>query len=189
MSPAEAINICRLAKTISPAQAVDEYTPEAWALVLRNIRYVDAEEALAQLGGEQEWIHVSHIVKRVKAIRNNRIMKFGPFEVPDGLSPVEYARFIETAHRAIADGDPAPVAPTKPMVGRPAGVPEIEAAMPRVNSENAPYRRNVRQAHADAVFALKAAEPPRCTCNLDQLAASTPTPGCPAHDPAPTHEA
>ena len=179
MSPDEALRLCRIAKSVSPAQAVDEYTPEAWALILRNVRFVDAQEALAQLGGEQEWIHVSHIVKRVKAMRSDRIKKFGPFEVPDNLTPEEYARFIETTHRRIADGLPVDVQPTKPMVERPSHVPELEAATPAPEREE--VRRRTREAHRAARQEAKAAEPPRCSCGLDGIASGEPADDCAVH--------
>lgn len=108
MNAAESLRICRLAKALSPAQAVDEYTPDAWAIVLASVRYIDAEQALMELGGEQEWIHVSHIKKRVKRIRDQRSTAFGtPTDPPPEASadPEVYHRWYAETVRAVRDGD------------------------------------------------------------------------------------
>lgn len=107
MSPDEALRLCRLAKALSPAQAVDEFTPEAWAVVLRDTRYVDAEQALMELGGEQEWVHVSHIKQRVRQIRGRRILEVGMPEPPDGLSDDDYRDWYRETYRRVADGEQA----------------------------------------------------------------------------------
>jgi hypothetical protein len=114
MTPDESLNICRLAKALSPAQAMDEYTPEAWAVVLRDVSFKDAETALEQLGGEQEWIHVSHIVKRVKRIRDDRVKKhFANVQPPSGLSDAEYSDWYARTVKAIANGDYEPEPPAR----------------------------------------------------------------------------
>lgn len=109
MNAEEALRICRLAKAISPAQAVDDFTPEAWAVVLRPHQYADAELALEQLGGEQEWIHVSHVVRRIKRIRAGRLSAFGDLPAPPADladRPVEYQAWQADLVRRIADGRP-----------------------------------------------------------------------------------
>ena len=121
MNPAESLNLCRLAKALSPAQAVDDYTPEAWAMVLEDVRYVDAVEALKLLGREQEWIHVSHIVQRVKRIRSERIRDFGPLpEPPSGMDDADYSSWLRDLLRRIADGEHVerPALPAPGDVGR-----------------------------------------------------------------------
>lgn len=139
MNAAEALKICRLAKALSPAQAVDEYTPDAWALVLRNTRYVDAEQALVELGGEREWIHVSHIKGRVKGIRDARSRAFGtppdpPHEI--GGDPEAYHHWYVQTMRAVRDGDltrenyQAPALATAADTGRPSLRELLAAATP-----------------------------------------------------------
>lgn len=108
MTPDESLRILRLAKALSPAQAIDEYTPEAWAMVLRNVRYVDAEQALIELGGEQEWIHVSHIRARVKRIRAARLMAFGPLpNPPEELvgDTAAYTAWLVDVRTRVMDGE------------------------------------------------------------------------------------
>jgi hypothetical protein len=104
MNAQEAFAICRIAKGAFPATNFDEYTPDSWAMALEDTRFEDAREALKQLMREQTFIHVSEIIDRVKRIRRDRILEFGPFEVPSGLEPAEYHAFITKTHRGIADG-------------------------------------------------------------------------------------
>lgn len=113
MNREEAIKLCRLAKAASPAQAVDEYTPDLWFEVLKFDRFVDAHQALIELAGESEWIHVSHVKKRIRKIRKARLEAFGVFpDPPSGCDePEAYQQWYIATRRAIADGD---------MVERPA---------------------------------------------------------------------
>ena len=112
MNAQDAAQLCRLAKTISPSQPVDEFTPAAWALILEDVRFEDARQALKQLGGEQEWLHVSHIVKRVKKIRSERVSRyFANVQPPAGLDAAEYDRWYRDTVRRIGDGDYEPEPP------------------------------------------------------------------------------
>ena len=108
MNREEAIEVCRLAKTISPSQPMDDYTPDAWALILRKWRKGDALLALEELGSNQEWIHVSHVVKEIKRIRRNRVLAYGtPPDPPATLNaddPQAYAAFLARTNEQIADG-------------------------------------------------------------------------------------
>ena len=94
MNAEEALKLCRLAKALSPAQAVDEYTPEAWQMVLAKYRFADAQQALTELAGQQEWVHVSHIVQRIKQIRAKRLAEHPPVEPQPGLSDEDYATWL-----------------------------------------------------------------------------------------------
>lgn len=107
MNEAEALQICRLAKAASPAQSVDEYTPDLWALVLEPHRFIDARQALVELAASQEWIHVSHIVKQIKLVRRNRVLAFGALPDPPSdieADPERYSHWLRATTRAIADG-------------------------------------------------------------------------------------
>lgn len=158
MNAQEAAQLCMLAKTLSPAQAVEEYTPQAWALVMRHIRYEDAKDALAQLGGEQEWIHVSHIVKRVKRMRAKRVADFGPIpDPPADLDPDDraaYIRWLDATTEAIADGTWKPATP-EALGGRRNVIRELGMAGTSVDSALA--IRPLRDAYRDAKKDLQAA--------------------------------
>lgn len=105
MNAEESLHLCRLAKALSPAQAVDEYTPEAWGLVLEDVRFEDAKEALVSLAKEREWIHVSHIFQRVKAIRGRRIEVYGPVTPPRDMAYEDETQWLRETRRRIADGE------------------------------------------------------------------------------------
>ena len=156
MNAREATHLCKLAKTISPAQAVDEFTPAAWALILEDIRFEDARLALKQLGGEQEWVHVSHIVQRVKRIRRDRVLDFGTLpDPPRRIDPdgPEYRHWLAETTKAIADGTYRPSTPealgAKRDIRDLGTVRTVDAAL---------ATRPLREAHADAQRALQEAD-------------------------------
>jgi hypothetical protein len=154
----DATQLCRIAKTISPAQAVDEFTPAAWALILEDIRFVDARQALKELGGEQQFIHVSDIVKRVKRIRRNRVLDFGTLPDPprhiDPDNVAQHKRWLKETTEAIADGTyqaPAPEA----IEGQRRDIRALGQAQ---SVDAALATRPLREAHAEAKRELQAAD-------------------------------
>jgi hypothetical protein len=91
---------------IKPAQHLDEGTPAFWALILADIRYVDARQAVINLGGKAKFIDPSDIIAEVRRIRNDRLERT---EIPaPNVHPDHVADYLteQTAIRAsIADGD------------------------------------------------------------------------------------
>ena len=118
-------------------QAVDEYTPDLWAMVLEPVRFADARDAVVQLAAEQEWIHVSHIVKRVKLIRHERIRAFGTYpEPPAELSDAEYVEWHRRTTRAIGDGTLQPTPERRAIAEHEARRDaHLAQAFPRINDE------------------------------------------------------
>lgn len=160
MTPDEALKLCRFAKALSPAQAVDEYQPEAWALVLRRWRLVDAMRALEELGAEQEWIHVSHIVARVRRIRRDRVEDFGPLpQPPRSLDPDDtraHQAWLAETTRLIADE----TYDAEPVTALPAhDVTSLGSARSADESLADPIAK-VRAAHATALRELQATRKP-----------------------------
>lgn len=139
MNTEEALHICRLAKAASPAQAVDEYTPELWALVLKPYRYVDAEQALTDLAGEQEWIHVSHIRRRIKRIRHDRVMAYGLLPDPpkelDPSNTTAYHHWMVELTRQIADGEVTAADRPKELLQRRPEDPRAAAALKQLRDD------------------------------------------------------
>jgi hypothetical protein len=45
----EAIMLCRFVKAACPQQAIDEYTPDAWLILLEPFRYEDCKQAAVEL--------------------------------------------------------------------------------------------------------------------------------------------
>jgi hypothetical protein len=123
MTPQEAVMLSGYVEQLCPQQRFNEYTGDAWADLMPDIRYVDALEAVKALGAKQVFIAVAEIIAEVKRIRSKRIAEFGPMPPPpaEELDPDNWKAFIEwqkTTEKAIADGDLKPKEldlPERPM--------------------------------------------------------------------------
>ena len=132
MTPTEALTLCRLAKAMCPQQAVDEFTPDAWHLLLDDIRFEDAKEAMVEVCKVQAFVAPAEIRIQVKRIRSKRITEFGPFDVPDGLNSSEYGEFLRAARKRIADGELTSATELETPGRRPRGDLDLRALMPSV---------------------------------------------------------
>jgi len=113
MTPQEAVVLCRFTAACCPAQKFDEYTPDAWGLILSDIRLVDAKDAVVEIKKRSPWVDPSEIITEVKRIRGKRIAEFGAIPPPpaEELDPDNWRAFIEwqtATEKAIADGDLKP---------------------------------------------------------------------------------
>lgn len=107
MSHAEAVLLCRYAKAACPQQAFDQYTPDAWADLLGDLRYVDCQEAVKAVVQRQPFVAPAEIREEVKRVRSKRILDFGPIPDPGheiGADPARYRRYMLETTRDIADG-------------------------------------------------------------------------------------
>ena len=118
MSPEETIALCRLVKAVCPSQALDQYTPDAWALILRHIDYNDAKQAVIDIAsrplepGKSRYIEPGHIIAQVKRIRAQRLADHGPLIPPPGLDgTTEYLAWIRQASAVVASGGSLPTPP------------------------------------------------------------------------------
>ena len=109
MSPDETLALCRLVKAVCPSQALDQYTPDAWHLILRHIDYNDAKQAVIDIASrplepsKSRYIEPGHIIGDVRRIRSQRIEDYGPVSPPAGLDTA----VTSTACRA--GGRPEPI--------------------------------------------------------------------------------
>lgn len=106
MNKQEAATVCRVVRTLCPAQKFDEQTPDMWGIVLVDTRFEDAKLAVANLGKVQAFIAPAEIIAEVKRIREKRLADHPEPTPPDGLSPCEYQRWLKDVRRQIADGNP-----------------------------------------------------------------------------------
>jgi hypothetical protein len=121
----EAVTLWRLVKALCPTQPMDEATPDAWAIVLNDIRFEDAQAAVRtiyrDLGNDQEWggrrIEADDIIREVRRIRERRLAEHPPLDPPSGLSEIEYRSWLRHTRQAIADGRqiPRPALPQRDM--------------------------------------------------------------------------
>lgn len=113
MTPDQAVALCRFTAACCPSQKIDEYTPDAWGLLLADIRFEDAKEAVVKVASKQPWVSPSEIRAEVKKLRAKRIAEFGPIPPPPAevLDPDNWKAFIEwqtATEKRIADGDLKP---------------------------------------------------------------------------------
>ena len=121
MNHQEAVTLCRLVKGACPQQAFDQYTPDMWAEILADIRFVDAREAVVRIVTRSPWCSPSDIIAAVREMRAKRIDEFGPITPPADLDPDDttaYREWWKDVQRQIADGDLKPKEldlPERPM--------------------------------------------------------------------------
>lgn len=132
MNAAEVLQLCRLVKACCPSQVFDEYTPQAWELILSGYDYADAKTAVAALvsaplePGRSRYIEPGHIIGGIKRIREKRVADNPMPEPPAGLTVAEYITWQRTTRDAIASGTYRP--PTDPQPARPEVVALIRQA-------------------------------------------------------------
>lgn len=107
MTPTEAVLLCRFAKACAPQQQFDEYTPDAWFELLRDVRLEDAKAGVIAVTKRQPFVSPSEIRAEVRRVRYDRVDKFGHIEPPPGLEddPAAEIEAIEAIRRRVADGD------------------------------------------------------------------------------------
>lgn len=114
MNREEAVKLCRLVKTVCPAQAVDPWTPDAWVLILGSLPYDDAKQAVAELTslpldpGKARYIEPGHIIGQVHRIRDRRFAALPMPEPPPGLGAGEYVHWLRRTRESIASGTYVP---------------------------------------------------------------------------------
>lgn len=114
MSPEEAVKICAFTSACCPAQKFDEYTPDAWGLILADVRFEDAKAAVVEIKKNSTWVDPSDIIREVKRVRSARIAQHGEIVPPADLDPdnvLEYTKWLRAAREAIGDGNPPPAVP------------------------------------------------------------------------------
>lgn len=112
MNNSEAVKLFRLVKAFCPAEQFDEHTPDAWAIVMNDIRYDDAQIAVRTLyrdrGNDQEWggrkIEADDIIREVRRIRAERVARHPEIDPPPGLTDLQYLDWLRATRKAIADG-------------------------------------------------------------------------------------
>lgn len=114
MTPEEAVALCRFTAACCPAQKFDEYTPDAWGLILADVRFEDAKVAVVEIKKNSTWVDPSDIIREVKRVRSARIAQHGEIVPPADLDPdnvAEYTKWLRAAREAIGDGNPPPPVP------------------------------------------------------------------------------
>lgn len=106
MTPLEAAALCRFTKAVCPQQAIDEYTPDAWHELLKDLNFQDAKDAVVTVGQNQPFVAPAEIRAEVRRVRNGRLSDFGHLPPPPAdLGDDEQARWLRALRRRIADGE------------------------------------------------------------------------------------
>lgn len=140
MNRTEVTSLCRMVKALCPSQAFDQYTPDAWALVLDGYSYADAQQAVREIAGapldlgKARYIEPGHIIAGIRHIRGKRLEATPMPSPPGGLTDAEYIAWDRGTREAIAAGTYAPE-PTNYTPASPKRIREILAsATPEVTS-------------------------------------------------------
>jgi len=137
MTPLEATTLCRLAKAMCPQQAVDEFTPDAWHMLLDDLRFEDAKAALVNVARQQPFVAPAEIRAEVRKIRSQRIKEFGHYDVPSGLNSRKTVEFIRATNKRIADGEITSAKELETPGLKPRHLPDLRELMPRTGAEAA----------------------------------------------------
>lgn len=122
MNRADAVKLCRLVKSLCPSQTFDEYTPDAWMLILAGYDYDDAKTAVAALvsaplePGRARYIEPGHIIGGIDRLRRKRLEAAMP-EPPSGLDTRAYLDWLRRTRAQIANGHtptPSDAPPARP---------------------------------------------------------------------------
>lgn len=98
MTELELAKLLRFVHALCPAQKFDEYTPDAWELVLGDVPFDDARDALKTLGQKLRFIAPSDIAQEVRRVRNVRAAQYTDYAdtLPDADPdrPLDYIRAL-----------------------------------------------------------------------------------------------
>ena len=119
MNEEEIAKLIRFVHALCPAQKMDEFTPDAWELVLDNVTFDDAKNALKTLGQTLRFIAPSDIAQEVRRVRATR-PSFPPGTGPEALEaeiaavdgPEDLAGYLRAlrAERRRVSGPPVAIA-------------------------------------------------------------------------------
>jgi len=104
MNRQEMVTFVRYVKAMCPAQAIDDFTPDAWRDVVGDLALADCRAAVVQMkrgNNPPAWIDIGQVRMAVRDMRNRRIDEAGPYEPGSGLTELEW-------RRRAADGQPLP---------------------------------------------------------------------------------
>lgn len=148
MTPAETARLVRLVQQACPAQRFEEGTPVLWHKMLDDLRYVDCQDAVIELGKRTVFMAPAEIRAEVRRIRAERLRAvpssaLEPADVnPNEVEAYQAARL--RLIRSIADGDPAPQVRELPAASAAARADAVEklaartlARLPRIPRESA----------------------------------------------------
>lgn len=147
MKPTEAAALLTIAAAYDNRKP-DPDAAKAWAMALDGLRFEDCRQVVVEhYRTSREWMMPVDVIGGVKRLRHQRILAFGPYDVPSGLSDAEYSRFITDTNRRIGDGE----------LTSPDQLPRVELVARDVTAELGQAGTSIREDNAAAVKAARAA--------------------------------
>ena len=137
MNRDEALGLCRYVKACCPQQAIDEYTPDAWADHLADYPYADAKQAARTLTAKQPFVTIAELLAVVRHIRDKRIAEAGDLTPPADLTPTETIAWLGQARRRLADGEDRATVEADYGVLRERYLPDLRQLMPSPDTDAA----------------------------------------------------
>ena len=140
MNEAEATKLVKFVQALNPYQKIDENTALAWRIVMDDISFNAAFEAVKTIMGRGEkFLGAADIIQQVKRDRRNRTdAADDSFEFAgDSDNSVSYIEQLRAHRRAVGDG----LAGELPALERAKAVPALENVFHSVNSDERPNLR------------------------------------------------
>ncbi len=124
MNRTEATQLLRAVRAGCAGQAIDEYTPDLWAMVLADYSYADAMHVLVDLlrqplePGKSRYVEPGHIIGGIHRLRRQRLADAPPVDPPSGLDQVAYRAWLTRQRAAVAAGRTPETCPPAPTTQR-----------------------------------------------------------------------
>jgi hypothetical protein len=129
----ETTALLALVSQIMPAQKIDEFTPDAWTLVLEDVTFDDARQAVVAVAKRAPFVAPAEIIAEVKRMRRDRL-DASPEAIPDADPDDEaaYRRALREGRMKVAEGrTPRNVAAL--VAGTAKALPRVPPARPQVD--------------------------------------------------------
>lgn len=119
MRPTEAVQLVGIIRALCPGQKLEDLTPDAWQLVLDDVSYADAQQAVRtiyrRLAEQDDWkgyrrIEAADVLAECRRMWRARLdhLDLEALIPPPGLTVAEDVQWRRNAIRAIANGAPVP---------------------------------------------------------------------------------
>lgn len=154
MNLTEATQLCGMVSQLCPKQKFEDFTPDAWQLVMDDITLADAVKAVRTVyrtqGSDQQWgsrqIEPDDIIREVKRVVNRRLEAYGPIIPPAELAddPRAEADWLREFRRRIASGEHVPQQTRGELKARDMRV--LEGVLSHHNLSNQPAPTNEGEA-------------------------------------------
>ena len=119
MKPTEAVQLVGIIRALCPGQKLEDLTPDAWQLVLDDVTYTDAQQAVRtvyrRLAEADDWkgyarIEAKDVLAECRRMWRTRLDRLDPEQLipPPNLTPRQDVQWRRDTMRAIAAGAPVP---------------------------------------------------------------------------------